>query len=106
MAERRIACCRVASSRRSGGTSRNLISGLRASVPVPEQGTSARTRSYSALGGREQGSWGEFDAFRAQAGFGGGSAKTDCCRGNGLIVLVDAVGGIESVFASPALDHP
>ena len=39
------AACRACSPARSSGFSRHLISGLRASVPVPEQGASSRMRS-------------------------------------------------------------
>ena len=41
-------CCR---SVKSSGRSFHLISGLRASVPVPEQGTSASTRSKTSANG-------------------------------------------------------
>ena len=44
-AARRMPTCRACKSPRSSGVSRHLISGLRASVPVPEHGTSASTRS-------------------------------------------------------------
>ena len=49
IAARRIASCRPCKSTRSPGCNRHLISGLCARVPVPEQGTSARTRSKPAL---------------------------------------------------------
>ena len=45
MAACKISRCRRCKSARSSGFSRHLISGLCAKVPVPEQGTSTRTRS-------------------------------------------------------------